>query len=80
MQNYEWAVENNIATEMARLFNPSAYGLYVRWYWTTSLQAVAHFLKLRLDSHAQQEIQDYSKAVHQLVEEKFPIALDKLMK
>ncbi len=79
MQNYEWAVENNIATEM------HAYLILLLWsvcsmVLTTSLQAVAHFLKLRLDSHAQQEIQDYSKAVHQLVEEKFPIALDKLMK
>lgn len=79
MKNYEWAVENNIATEMARLFNPSAYGLYVRWYWTSSLQSVAHFLKQRLDSHAQVEIQEFAKAVQSLVEEKFPVSLEALM-
>lgn len=79
MKNYEWAVENNIATEMARLFNPSAYGLYVRWYWTASLQSVAHFLTQRLDAHAQVEIQLYAKAVKSLVKEKFPVALDALL-
>lgn len=79
MANYNWAVENNIATEMARLFNPSAYGLYVRWYWTASLQAVSHFLKQRMDAHAQVEIQLYAKAVKSLVEEKFPVSLKALM-
>lgn len=79
MKNYEWAVENNIATEMARLFNPSAYGLYVRWYWTTSLQSLAHFLKQRLDAHAQVEIQEYAKATQALVSEKFPVSLEALM-
>lgn len=79
MANYNWAVENNIATEMARLFNPSAYGLYVRWYWTASLQAVSHFLKQRMDAHAQVEIQLYAQAVKSLVEEKFPVSLKALM-
>lgn len=80
MQNYDWAVENNIATEMARLFNPSAYGLYVRWYWTASLQSVGHFLNQRLDCHAQVEIQDYAKATKLLVEPYFPVSLPQLLK
>lgn len=80
MANYEWAVENNIATEMARLFNPSAYGLYVRWYWTTSLQAAAHFLNQRLDSHAQYEIQQYAKGILELIKPHFEHSLNKLMK
>lgn len=79
MKNYEWATEHNIATEMARLFNPSAYGLYVRWYWTTSLQATAHFLKQRLDAHAQAEIRAYAAAVKELVVAKFPVSLAKLL-
>lgn len=79
MSNYEWAVENNIATEMARLFNPSAYGLYVRWYWTASLQSVAHFIKQRTDSHAQVEIQNYAFAVKDLVSERFPTSLEALL-
>ena len=44
---YEEAMEAGICAEVqARLFLP-AYGMYVRWVWTASLQAVAHFLKLR---------------------------------
>src|SRR5690625_2210454 len=43
---YEKAMKNGVAPEQARLFLP-ANGLYVRYYWTTSLQALAHFLKDR---------------------------------
>ena len=44
--NYEEALEDGIAPEQARLFLP-AYGLYVRWRWTASLNAILHFLSLR---------------------------------
>jgi thymidylate synthase (FAD) len=76
---YEQALEDQICPEQARLFLP-AYGLYVRWVWTGSLQAVAHFLKLRLDEAAQKEIRDYAEAVRQLAETKFPISLEALLK
>lgn len=79
MANYDWAVENGIATEMARLFNPAAYGLYVRWYWTASLQSVSHFLNQRLDSHAQEEIQAYAQATKTLVSSRFPVSMATLM-
>ena len=66
MKNYDWAIENGVATEQARLFIPSAYGLMVRWYWTASLQGVSHFLNQRTDSHAQYEIQMFADAVKSL--------------
>lgn len=69
---YKHALANGIAPEQARLFLP-AYGMYVRWYWTASLQSVLHFLDQRLESDAQKEIQDYAKTVKELVEDKFPI-------
>lgn len=75
MKNYEWASENNIATEMARLFLPSAYGLYVRWYWTVSLQGLINFLNLRLEEHAQAEIREFAAAVKTLAKEDFPVCL-----
>ncbi len=75
---YETAMEAGIAPEQARLFLP-AYSLYVRWYWTASLQGVAHFLNQRLEHDAQKEIQDYAKAVNELSAEVFPIALSKLV-
>lgn len=75
---YEQALTAGIAPEQARLFLP-AYGMYVRWYWTASLQSVAHFLSQRLEHNAQKEIQEYAKAVQQLAEEKFPVALPELL-
>jgi thymidylate synthase (FAD) len=68
---YHEAMENNIAPELARLFLP-AYGMYVRWRWTTSLQGAMTFLDQRLGHDAQVEIQDYAKAVKQLSEYAFP--------
>lgn len=79
LELYEQALENQVCPEQARLFLP-AYGLYVRWVWTGSLQAVAHFLQLRLEEGAQKEIRDYAEAVEVLTRERFPIALDALLK
>ena len=79
LQLYEKALEDGVCAEQARLFLP-AYGMYVRWVWTGSLQAVAHFLSLRLDSHAQKEIRDYAEAVQTLTKEKFPVSLAALLK
>lgn len=76
---YEEALENDVCPEQARLFLP-AYGLYVRWVWTGSLQAVAHFLKLRLNEDAQKEIRDYAEAVESLARRKFPYSLEALVK
>ena len=69
---YQGALANNIAPEQARLFLP-AYGMYVRWRWTVSLNAVLHFLTLRQGHGAQDEIVDYADAVAEFIKEKFPI-------
>ncbi len=79
MKNYDWAIENGVATEQARLFIPSAYGLMVRWYWTASLQGVAHFLNQRTDGHAQFEIREYAETVKTLALEAFPVATKALL-
>lgn len=79
MKNYDWAIEQGIATEQARLFIPSAYGLMVRWYWTASLQGVSHFLNQRTDAHAQHEIQLFANAVKTLALERFPVSLSALL-
>lgn len=80
MENYEWATgEACIATEQARLFIPSAYGLYVRWYWTASLQGVAHYIQQRTDEHAQYEIRQFAEAVKELSTRKFPYSINALL-
>jgi thymidylate synthase (FAD) len=76
---YNAALESGICAEQARLFLP-AYGMYVRWYWTASLQAVAHFINQRVAHDAQKEIQDYAIAVRDLSMQQFPVALGELCK
>jgi thymidylate synthase (FAD) len=72
---YEKAMAAGIAPEQARLFLP-AYGMYVRWRWTVSLNAVLHFLSLRLGDGAQSEIAEYAEVVGLLVKEKFPSTVE----
>ncbi|WP_411801681.1 FAD-dependent thymidylate synthase [Bacillus amyloliquefaciens] len=74
---YNEAMELGVCAEQARLFLP-AYGMYVRYYWTASLQSVVHFLNQRLAHDSQVEIQEYAKAVYSLVKPKFPISIDEL--
>jgi thymidylate synthase (FAD) len=80
IKNYEWALGQGVAPEQARLFIPSAYGLYTAWYWTTSLQGVCHFLEQRLEHDAQSEIRDYARAVYYLAKQKFPVSIEELIK
>lgn len=73
-KDYNHAIDLGVCAEQARLFLP-AYGMYVRYRWTTSLHGVMHFLQQRLAHDAQVEIQDYAKAIEQLATEKFPYCL-----
>lgn len=75
---YERAINSGVAPEQARLFLP-AYGMYVRYYWTASLQSVAHFLNQRLAHDAQVEITEYAKAIYELASEKFPVSIGELV-
>ncbi|MCQ6563268.1 FAD-dependent thymidylate synthase [Paenibacillus mendelii] len=79
ISKYEAALVDGICAEQARLFLP-AYGLYIRWYWTASVQSVAHFLAQRLEDDAQQEIQDYAKAILELIKPIYPVSLEQLCK
>ncbi|MFL6479388.1 MAG: FAD-dependent thymidylate synthase, partial [Bacillales bacterium] len=51
-----------------------------RYYWTASLQSVAHFLQQRLAHDSQVEIQEYAKAVKALAEPHFPVSIAELTK
>lgn len=75
---YNKAIADGICAEQARLFLP-AYGMYVRWYWTASLQSVCHFLAQRLEHDAQKEIQEYAKAILELIKPHFPVSVEELL-
>ena len=76
---YAMAMQNGVAPEQARLFLP-AYGMHVIYRWSASLQSVALFLNQRLAEDSQKEIQQYAKAVHNLIIDKFPVCIELLTK
>lgn len=71
---YRILLNNGVCKEQARMVLPLS--LYSECYWTCSLQAVLHFLRLRLDSHSQYEIRQYALAVRKYVAELFPNTME----
>ncbi len=66
--------ENGISREIARTVMPVAG--YTELYWKQNLHNLFHMLKLREDSHAQWEIQEFARAIFKLVQPHFPIACE----
>lgn len=75
MAFYNAALDDNIAPEMARLFLP-AYGLYVRYRWTVSVDGLINFFDQRIADDAQWEIQQYAQAFYEYASERFPNVFD----
>ena len=76
---YENAMQLGVAAEQARLFLP-AYGMYVSYRWSCSLQSLALFLNQRLEKDAQKEIQEYAIALYNIAILKFPVSINLLVK
>ncbi len=73
-KNYEELLNDDIARELARINLPLS--MYTEWYWQMDLKNLFHFLKLRMDAHAQWEIQEYGRAIAQIVQAVCPNAYD----
>jgi thymidylate synthase (FAD) len=73
-QDYEKLMEKGVARELARIGLP--VNVYTEWYWKIDLHNLFHFLSLRMDAHAQQEIRDYATAMFALVRPIVPIAAE----
>jgi thymidylate synthase (FAD) len=71
---YTRALEAGVARETARLVLPVAY--YTQWYWKVNLWNLFHFLSLRLDLHAQEEIRLYAAELAQLGRLVCPVAFE----
>ncbi len=71
---YSRALEAGVARETARLVLPVAY--YTQWYWKTNLWNLFHFLSLRLDAHAQEEIRLYAAELARLGRLVCPVAFE----
>lgn len=79
LANYREALAANIAPEQARLLLP-AYSMYVRWRWTTSLNAVLHFLSLRMKNDSQYEIREYANGIYNEIKDIYPKSIENWMK
>ena len=71
-KNYSELVEGGLAREIARINLPLS--LYTEFYWEMDLHNLFHFLKLRLDSHAQLEIREYAKVILDMCRAVAPLA------
>ena len=71
---YKDMVEKGIAREIARINLPLA--LYTEFYWQMDLHNLFHFLKLRLDSHAQYEIRLYAEVILEIIKTVCPMAVN----
>src|SRR3954467_15430233 len=73
-EQYERFIEKGVAREIARIAPPAS--VYTEGYWKIDLHNLFHFLSLRMDPHAQQEIRDYANAMFALVRPIVPIAAE----
>ena len=73
---YNAMLKNGVAPELARALLPQ--NLYTEFYMSGNLRAWAHFLSLRLDDHAQKEVQDVAKMVQNILDPLFPISMKAL--
>jgi thymidylate synthase (FAD) len=70
--DYQKMLDKGVSRELARIGLP--LNIYTEWYWKIDLHNLLHFLSLRMDSHAQQEIQDYANAMFKLIQPIVPVA------
>jgi len=71
---YEKMISEGVSREMARMVLP--VNIYTQFYWTIDLWNLMHFLRLRMDSHAQLEIREYAKVVEMCARAVCPIAME----
>ena len=71
-EHYEELLSDDIARELARVNLPLS--LYTEWYWKIDLHNLFHFLRLRIDQHAQYEIRVYGEAMAEITKKIAPIA------
>lgn len=72
--HYDYALSMGVAKEVARMVLP--VNLFSTMYMTLNARNLMHFLDLRLDPHAQQEIQWVAQKMEESFEEHMPWTYD----
>ncbi len=71
-QSYLGLLDDGLARELARINLPLS--TYTEWYWQIDLHNLFHFLRLRMDAHAQKEIRDYAEVMYKICAAVSPMA------
>jgi len=71
---YEWMTSGEIARELARIDLPLS--TYTQWYWKIDLHNLLHFLTLRVDGHAQWEIQEFGRVMAGMLKRVAPLSYE----
>ena len=77
LSRYNDMLKCGVAPEQARMILPQ--NMYTEFYMSGNLRAWEHFLKLRLDEHAQVEVQEVAKQVAEILQPLFPVSMSALM-
>jgi thymidylate synthase (FAD) len=78
LEIYNGMLYKGICPEQARSVLPQS--MMTTWYWSGTLSAFADMLNLRLDSHAQKEIQYMAQKIRDIIEPLYPVSLKALLK
>jgi thymidylate synthase (FAD) len=71
---YEWLNGHEVARELARIDLPLS--TYTQWYWKIDLHNLLHFLTLRVDAHAQWEIQEFGRVMAGMLKRVAPLSYE----
>jgi thymidylate synthase (FAD) len=66
--------QKGLSRELSRIVLPVAG--YTECYWKMDLSNLFHYFSLRMDSHAQKEIQVYATAMYDLIKPLFPLSCE----
>ena len=75
---YNELIDMGLSKEQARFWLPQS--TMTKFWMSGNIRNFIHFVKLRIDSHAQKEAQYVGQQVLEILKEKFPISTSVLMK
>ncbi len=74
LDTYAWLNAHEVAREIARIDLPLS--TYTQWYWKIDLHNLLHFLTLRVDAHAQWEIQEFGRVMAGMLKRVAPLSYE----
>lgn len=77
LEMYNNYIESGVAPEQARMMLPQ--NMMVEFWWTGSMLAFARMCNQRLDSHAQEETQDFARLVDPILYNLYPYSWEALV-